>query len=116
MSSPYDIVANYRRALANIDTDSREVRRLINESNLQKLVDKLNMERRVRGDELIPSVEEFRAEETQNNAAAFEFVKFQVQAAFGAGVIADHSGDDRAIIKVVDDSTKAIIKFFEERS
>ena len=114
MSSPYNISANYRRVIDRI-ANLPDVLRAISNTNLQLLVDKLNMERRVRGDELIPSVEEFRAKETQNNDAVFDFVKSQTQAAFDAGLIADY-GDDKAIIKVIVDTAKAIIKFIRERS
>lgn len=90
-----------------------KVRWAIAKSDLQRLIDKLNVERHASGSDLIPSVDELRAEETQNNTAVFEFVKSHLIVMFETGV------DSTAFSEVneaIDNSTKAIIKFFEERS
>ena len=92
-----------------------KVRRAIAKSDLQRLIDKLNVERRECGADLIPSVDELRAEETHNDV--FEFIKNHLMDAFDAGGgLATFGGDDEVADKAIDDSTKAIIKFFEERS
>ena len=85
-------------------------------ANLQLLIDKLNVERHERGVEPIPSVEELRAEETQNNATVFAFVKTHIIHVLNVDNGLTTLVGDEAVNKTIDDSTKAIIKFFEEQS
>ena len=72
-------ITKYEKMTANLP----KVRQAIAKSDLQRLIDKLNVERRELGVEPIPSVDELRAEETCNDV--FEFVKSHIIDTFNMG-------------------------------
>ena len=53
----------------------------------------------------------------RNTDTIFKFINEHLRKAFDeGGSIATFGGDDEVADKVIDDSTKAIIKFFKEKS
>ena len=94
-------------------TNFHKVRQVIAKSDLQRLINKLNVGRRELGVEPIPSVDELQAKEPQNNTAIFEFVKAHFETVFDAAAF---GVNEKEADKTIDNSTKAIIKFFEEQS
>ena len=61
---------------------SKPESQMVTITNLQLFIDKLNVGRRKRGEEIILLVKDFRSEEAHNNDVVSEFVKSQIMDVF----------------------------------